>query len=335
MRASVHTSLDRLLLGSEPGPRRFFAASGTAAVLLLLTCADVALSQSREVLIGTFGVQREPRTERGRQSEIERLFEDARSDMARGRPLEARRMLEIVIERYPETAGADEARRMLAPIYGAEAEPARPAQRGTDAGPPLPRLTTNSATENEQPLPRAIEAIRTGSAPLTAERHSDAAAGSSGSTEVRRARAFEQDFRSSVGDRVFFGDASVELGSKARTVLAAQAAWLKRYPSVPITIEAHADDHGSRDINANLAARRGEAVRARLIEEGLDPGRIRLLSHGRERPVAPCQDPACAAQNRRVITLIGNAVAGAPLRQGAAVPATTEPRAGLDLRRRN
>src|SRR6188474_2419067 len=43
------------------------------------------------------------------------------------------------------------------------------------------------------------------------------------------------EFQAQVGDRVFFSEGSAELGTRARTALEAQAAWLKRNAAVPVT----------------------------------------------------------------------------------------------------
>lgn len=277
-----------------------------AAALPLLTLAATpeAGAQSREVYIGATpdrsgGYAGRRSLGVGRlEFEAEGLLDQARRSLERGNPMEARQVLEMVIERYAQTPAADEARRMLAPIYSASAGP---------AGAPLRPSTEASPRHTQTPEPPP--AIHHDASRDELERPWN--------TEVRHGRNLEKDFRTNVGDRVFFGDASIELGAKARVVLAAQAAWLKRYPSLAVTIESHADDRGSRELNSDLAQRRGEAVRARLIEEGVEPQRIKLSVLGRDAPVAPCPDPACAAQNRRVITLIGDgSVPDSPSRAG-------------------
>ena len=111
------------------------------------------------------------------------------------------------------------------------------------------------------------------------------------------------DFQALVGDRVFFGAGSAELGARARKALAAQAAWLARHPGTRVTIEGHADDPGGDD--HALSEHRAEAVRQRLIETGLAPERIRTVAYGRRNLIAACSDPQCAPQNRRAVTVIG------------------------------
>jgi peptidoglycan-associated lipoprotein len=112
----------------------------------------------------------------------------------------------------------------------------------------------------------------------------------------------EQQFREATGDRVFFAAANSELSTKARAVLAAQAAWLKRRPRLIVTVEAHADEPGSANANLHLSAQRGEIVRSRLVEDGVDPARIVIDARGRDSRIAMCSAPECLAQNSRVVT---------------------------------
>src|SRR5262245_10504376 len=67
------------------------------------------------------------------------------------------------------------------------------------------------------------------------------------------------EFQSQVGDRIFFGEASAELGTRGRIALEAQAAWLLRNPSLSVVVEGHADDGGGMDHNLDLSQRRADA----------------------------------------------------------------------------
>jgi outer membrane protein OmpA-like peptidoglycan-associated protein len=113
------------------------------------------------------------------------------------------------------------------------------------------------------------------------------------------------EFQSQVGDRVFFSDASAELGSRGRLALEAQAAWLLRNRELSVVIEGHADDAGDIAHNIEVSRRRADAVRRRLIQMGVAPERIRIVAYGRERLIAECAAAGCAAQNRRAVTIIG------------------------------
>jgi peptidoglycan-associated lipoprotein len=114
----------------------------------------------------------------------------------------------------------------------------------------------------------------------------------------------QQDFVVNVGDRVFFETDSTELTPQARSTLDKQAQWLGRYNRYAFTVEGHADERGTREYNIALGARRAQAVREYLTSRGVDGGRMRTISYGKERPVAVCDDISCWSQNRRVVTVL-------------------------------
>jgi peptidoglycan-associated lipoprotein len=113
-----------------------------------------------------------------------------------------------------------------------------------------------------------------------------------------------QDFVANVGDRVFFADNQTDLAPQATAILDRQAQWLKVYPGNIFTIEGHADERGTREYNLALGARRAQNVRNYLIWRGIDAGRMRTISYGKERPVAVCNDESCWSQNRRAVTVL-------------------------------
>lgn len=110
-----------------------------------------------------------------------------------------------------------------------------------------------------------------------------------------------------VGDRVFFETDRYDLSPEAQYVLAKQAEWLNANPGVTAVIEGHADERGTREYNLALGARRAESVRSYLVSQGVDPGRLRTVSYGKERPVALCSDESCWSQNRRAVTVVQGA----------------------------
>jgi outer membrane protein OmpA-like peptidoglycan-associated protein len=118
------------------------------------------------------------------------------------------------------------------------------------------------------------------------------------------------DFQSQAGDRVFFAEGSADLGARARAALDAQAAWLLQRPFVAVTIEGYADDWGSSRDNLEIAQRRAQVVRARLILRGVAPVRIATMAFGRTRRAADCASSMCSAQNRRSITVPGFVASG-------------------------
>ena len=115
-------------------------------------------------------------------------------------------------------------------------------------------------------------------------------------------------FTQVVGNRVFFATDQYDLDSQAVATLDRQAEWLSANAGTTVTIEGHADERGTRQYNLALGARRANAVRQYLIGRGIESGRVRAVTFGKERPEAVCSDDSCWSQNRRAIT----AVTGAP-----------------------
>jgi peptidoglycan-associated lipoprotein len=115
----------------------------------------------------------------------------------------------------------------------------------------------------------------------------------------------QQDFVVNVGDRVFFESDQTDLTPQARATLDKQAQWLQQYGNYTFTIEGHADERGTREYNIALGARRAQTVRDYLAAQGIQPGRMRTVSYGKERPVAVCNDISCWSQNRRAVIVLG------------------------------
>jgi len=122
----------------------------------------------------------------------------------------------------------------------------------------------------------------------------------------------QEDFVVNVGDRVFFDFDKFDLKPEARTTLQRQAEWLKRFPTVTVSIEGHADERGTREYNLALGERRANSVKSYLTALGVDAGRIRTISYGKERPVALGSNEEAWTQNRRAVTVV---TVGRPLAQ--------------------
>lgn len=113
-----------------------------------------------------------------------------------------------------------------------------------------------------------------------------------------------EDFRVSVGDRVFFGYDRFDLSTEARAVLERQAAWLRRYPNVRVLVAGNCDERGTREYNLALGARRSAAARDFLVSLGIDGGRIESVSYGKERPLDARANEEAWSVNRNAQTQI-------------------------------
>jgi peptidoglycan-associated lipoprotein len=97
--------------------------------------------------------------------------------------------------------------------------------------------------------------------------------------------ALRADFAAqSGGTTIYFGAESVGLAIPARTVLAAQAAWLRRHPEVVVRIEGYGDSADTRDHALAVGARRAEEARSYLVLLGVPAAQLSTTSWGKERP---------------------------------------------------
>lgn len=117
-----------------------------------------------------------------------------------------------------------------------------------------------------------------------------------------------EDFRVSVGDRVFFGYDRFDLSAEARSVLERQAAWLRQYPNVRVLVAGNCDERGTREYNLALGARRAAAARDYLVSLGIADNRIESVSYGKERPLDARANEEAWSVNRNAHT---NIVSGA------------------------
>jgi peptidoglycan-associated lipoprotein len=106
-----------------------------------------------------------------------------------------------------------------------------------------------------------------------------------------------------VGDRVHFELDRYDLTPEAEATLQKQAALLKSFQSVAITIEGHADERGTREYNLALGERRADTVRNYLVALGVPTDRVSVISYGKERPECAEAAETCWAQNRRGVTV--------------------------------
>jgi peptidoglycan-associated lipoprotein len=113
-----------------------------------------------------------------------------------------------------------------------------------------------------------------------------------------------QDFIQNVGDRVFFDFDKSSIKPEGQQTLQRQAQWLAKYPNVTVTVEGHCDDRGTREYNLALGERRASSVRNALVALGVQAGRIKTISYGKERPAVLGDNEAAWAQNRRGVTVI-------------------------------
>jgi len=113
-----------------------------------------------------------------------------------------------------------------------------------------------------------------------------------------------QDFVVNVGDRVYFDYDKYDVRADAQPVLAAQATWLSKYPSVNVRIEGNADERGTREYNLALGSRRANSMKDFLTSHGVAASRIETVSYGKEKPIDSGTTEEAYAKNRNGHTTI-------------------------------
>jgi peptidoglycan-associated lipoprotein len=112
--------------------------------------------------------------------------------------------------------------------------------------------------------------------------------------------------RSVLSNTVHFALDRYDIDPQSQRILDSQVQWLRQWPNVPISLEGHCDERGTREYNLALGDRRANAAKNYLAARGVNPGRISTISYGKERPLALGSDEASWAQNRRAVTIVLN-----------------------------
>lgn len=98
---------------------------------------------------------------------------------------------------------------------------------------------------------------------------------------------------------VFFDLDQYDIRADQRDAMAANADWMKKWPTVKIQIEGHCDERGSNKYNMALGDKRANSTRDYLVSLGIDGARITTISYGKERPFVEGHDESAWSQNRR------------------------------------
>lgn len=103
---------------------------------------------------------------------------------------------------------------------------------------------------------------------------------------------------------VYYEFDSFRLTNEARENLRTASQYLKDNPSVTLQVEGHCDERGTTEYNLALGERRANAAKDYLVRQGVDAGRLSVISYGEERPATMGSDESAWAQNRRASFVI-------------------------------
>ncbi len=110
----------------------------------------------------------------------------------------------------------------------------------------------------------------------------------------------EQTASAAAGLRdVFFAYDSFSITEEGRHALTSDAEWIKSNPQAQLKIEGHCDERGTSAYNLVLGEKRAKAVRNYLVELGVVPQHLSVVSYGKERPFCTEHGEHCYSMNRR------------------------------------
>lgn len=98
---------------------------------------------------------------------------------------------------------------------------------------------------------------------------------------------------------IHFGYDSYTLDDSNKSQLKANAQILKDKPSVKVQVEGHCDTRGGIQYNLALGEKRANAVKKFLQDQGIEGGRISVISFGKEKLIENGESDAAHAKNRR------------------------------------
>ncbi len=179
----------------------------------------------------------------------------------------------------------------------------RIATGGSDQAPRAPIATGGSG----QPATETVQVTASGSGPISEPDATGPVASATVTAAVEEPAVGDEpdeprERRRAPTTRVFFRSSSSELSRGARAAVARTARWLVKHADREVTLEGHTSTIGPPEINEKLGEARAEAVKAYLIEKGVDESRIATTSFGLTRPR---YKPGSNPKNRRVVIVVG------------------------------
>jgi len=108
----------------------------------------------------------------------------------------------------------------------------------------------------------------------------------------------ESVFHDNVQD-IYFDYDSYELRPDAQASAVKSASFLVAHPDIRIVVGGYCDDRGSAEYNLALGENRANAAKTALVNAGIAPARIRVVSYGKEKQFCTDESESCWQQNRR------------------------------------
>ena len=104
--------------------------------------------------------------------------------------------------------------------------------------------------------------------------------------------------------RVFFAYNSAEISEEAQNNLLGQSLYMKNHENTKIQIAGNCDERGTEEYNLALGARRANAAKKVMVNDGVESNRISTISYGKERPLVKGTGEDVWKYNRNATTTV-------------------------------
>jgi len=123
----------------------------------------------------------------------------------------------------------------------------------------------------------------------------------SGAIEEQLARITEDELATATAglQDVFFEFDSWMITEEGKEVLDKNANLLQEESAMNLLIEGHCDQRGTRAYNIVLGKKRANVIREYLVQLGIEPSRLSVITYGKEKPFCTDQSEFCFKENRR------------------------------------
>ena len=177
-------------------------------------------------------------------------------------------------------------------VFGAGSIPALADSR------PLDQITAESLARQQHMIDDPAFAVPNSRKRSGAAGEASLAASEGSWDERQRAEGSAAAAAAGLQDVFFAFDSSI-ISDEARKALLHDTAWLQAHPRETLVIEGHCDGRGTLDYNLVLGEKRAKILRMFLLDQQINPGRLTIVSYGKERPFCVGSEESCYQQNRR------------------------------------
>ncbi len=104
-----------------------------------------------------------------------------------------------------------------------------------------------------------------------------------------------------ITEKVMFDTAKATIKPASHDLLSDVAAVMREHAEIQkVRIEGHTDADGAEKYNKKLSQNRADAVKAFLVDAGIDAARMEAVGYGESRPIADNESETGKEKNRRV-----------------------------------